>query len=80
MTDDNMLTVVDVDSRGRVSLGRLRQEGTERYLAHVEHDGTIILQPAVVMSAAEARLLNDPALVARIKAGIDSDVRVDLDR
>jgi hypothetical protein len=74
------MMVIDVDSRGRIHLGRLRKDDTQRYLAHVEPDGTIILQPAVVLSAAEVRLLGDPVVVARIKAGLDSGVRVEMDR
>lgn len=80
MSTDIDMMVIDVDSRGRVSLGKLLREGTERYLAHVEPDGTVILQPAVVMSAAEAKLLGQPGLVTSIRAGIDSGVRVEMDR
>jgi hypothetical protein len=47
-------TLLEVDARQRVSLGRLAT--AQRYLAEVEDDGTIVLMPAVVMSASEARL------------------------
>jgi hypothetical protein len=70
--------VLDVDSRGRVSLGRLAQPGHRRYLAHVEADGTIVLTPAVVVSALEAEILADPELVAKIRAGLaDGGVEVE---
>jgi hypothetical protein len=47
------MVVIEVDSRGRVSLGRLRQDDIQRYLGHVEPDGTVILQPAVALPASE---------------------------
>lgn len=47
-------TLLEVDARRRISLGSLAT--SERYLAEVESDGTIVLTPAVVMSAVEARL------------------------
>jgi hypothetical protein len=48
-------SVLEVDSRRRISLGTLAEH--DRYLVEVEEDGTIVLTPAVVMSAAQARLL-----------------------
>jgi hypothetical protein len=48
-------SLLEVDSRKRISLGSLAQH--DRYLADVEEDGTIVLTPAVVMSAVQARLL-----------------------
>ena len=48
-------SVLEVDSRRRISLGSLAEH--DRYLVDVEQDGTIVLTPAVVMSAAQARLL-----------------------
>jgi hypothetical protein len=57
--------LLEVDSRRRVSLGQMATH--DRYLAHTEDDGTIILTPAVVMAASEARLL----AAARTAAGID---------
>jgi hypothetical protein len=72
--------VAEVDSRGRISLGRLAREGTQRYLAHVEDDGTIVLRPAVVVTELEARLLTDPLLVARIAEGLADVESVEVDR
>ena len=48
-------SLLEVDSRRRISLGSLATH--DRYLVDVEEDGTIVLTPAVVMSAAQARLL-----------------------
>jgi hypothetical protein len=47
-------SLLEVDSRRRISLGSLAAH--DRYLVEVEDDGVIVLTPAVVMSAAEARL------------------------
>ena len=52
-------TVLEVDSRRRISLGALATH--DRYLVEVEDDGTIVLTPAVVMSVAQANLMAAPA-------------------
>lgn len=57
--------LIEVDDRGRTSLARLGGAG-RRYLARVEDGGTIILEPAVVVTELEARLLANPALHRRI--------------
>jgi hypothetical protein len=59
--------LIDIDSRGRVSLGRLKA-APGPYLGEVESDGTIVLHPASVMTAAQARLLADPELMESIDA------------
>jgi len=59
--------LIDVDERGRVSLGRLHPEPGP-YLGVVEPDGTVVLRPAAVMTAAQARLLADSELMADIDA------------
>jgi hypothetical protein len=46
--------LLEVDARGRISIGSVATH--DRYLVMVEDDGTIVLTPAVVMPAAEARL------------------------
>jgi hypothetical protein len=56
--------VISVQGRGRVNLGKLAEH--ERYLGHTEPDGTIILEPAEVMSLTEKKLLADSALIASI--------------
>jgi hypothetical protein len=48
-------SLLEVDSRRRISLGALAEH--DRYLVEVEADGTIVLTPAIVMSAAQVRLL-----------------------
>jgi hypothetical protein len=66
--DDSGQTLLEVDSRRRISFGSLATHS--RYLASVEDDGTIILTPAVVMTAAEARL-RASGESARIDAFLD---------
>ena len=55
MPSDHAHSMLTVDSRRRISLGPLAEYA--RYLVDVEEDGTIVLTPAVVMPAAQARLL-----------------------
>ena len=55
--------LVETDSRGRASLGRPNR----RYLLHEESDGTLVLEPAVVMTELERRFLANRELVAQIE-------------
>ena len=58
--------LLQTDSRGRIALGAL---GTaDRYLARADSEGRIVLEPAVVLTATEERLLSDPSFVARMSA------------
>ena len=68
MTDpDPTLVLVDTDPRVRVSLARLGVQPGRRYLARVESDGAVILEPAVVMTEAELPLRANPALMEQIE-------------
>lgn len=58
MTDQ----IVETDARGRASLGRPGR----RYLLHEESDGTLVLEPAVVVTELERRFLSNAALQAEI--------------
>lgn len=58
--------LIELDDRKRASLGRLGEPG-QRYRVTKEPDGTLIWEPVVVMSEAEARLLANPELVERIE-------------
>lgn len=60
-------TLIEVDDRRRMSLGKLGRHS--RYLAHEQPDGTLILEPAVVLTEAEARLLANKDLMAQIEEG-----------
>jgi len=56
-------TIVDTDARGRASLGRPGR----RYLMHEEPDGTLVLEPATVITELERRFLANAALQAQIE-------------
>lgn len=58
--------LVSVQARGRVTLGKLADHA--RYLVRREPDGTLIMEPAEVFSATEARLLANQDLMAVIAA------------
>jgi hypothetical protein len=59
------LTLIEVDERGRTSLGRLHP-AAGRYLGEVQSDGTVVLHPATVMTSAQARLLARPDVMDAI--------------
>jgi hypothetical protein len=69
MQEQEKQSVLEVDSRRRISLGTLAEH--DRYLVDVEEDGTIVLTPAVVMSAAQARLLAAAETSKRIDEFLD---------
>lgn len=58
--------LVDRDTRGRVSLARVSSHLADRYLARIEDDGVIVLEPAVVMTEAQAKLNALPELHQRV--------------
>jgi hypothetical protein len=62
MTDQ---TLVHFDSRGRGSLGAEVADGD--YIVRREPGGVLVLEPAVVMSKAEAALLANAGLMAQIE-------------
>jgi hypothetical protein len=72
MEDDERTSrgLLELDARRRVSLGAIASY--DRYLVDVEDDGTIVLTPAVVMSAAEARLRAAPETARRIDEFLDN--------
>lgn len=53
--------LVTLQGRSRANLGRLAEH--DRYLVHREPDGTLIWEPAEVISVTEARLLADEGLM-----------------
>jgi hypothetical protein len=64
-TDETSDVLLDVDDRGRASLARLGAAG-KRYLGRVDPDGTIVLEPAVVLTTMEARLHANPEIHAQV--------------
>lgn len=53
--------LAEIDNRNRISLSRVKNLH-ERYFIREESDGTVILEPAIVMTAAERAYLADPEL------------------
>jgi hypothetical protein len=58
--------LIELDDRRRVSLGKLGHHS--RYLARELDDGTLVLEPAVVMTQLQATLNGDPELIAKMEA------------
>jgi hypothetical protein len=61
-----------VDKRGRTSLARVRRHSYDRYTVEEFPDGTLVLTPAVTISAVELAALRDPVVreaVAEAKTG-----------
>lgn len=57
--------VIDVDDRRRISLGKLGRH--TQYLATEMPDGTIVLEPAVLLSEADYAFLRNTDLRAQIE-------------
>lgn len=69
---------VEVDGRGRLSLGKVAKPGT--YRATSRDDGSIVLEPAVTLTQAELAVLRNPQVsadLAAVFAGTAETVEVD---
>jgi hypothetical protein len=64
-------TPIDLDGRNRISLNGFDLK-SRTYLAREEAGGTIVLEPAVVMSAAEAAYLKNPQVREVVERGLDT--------
>ena len=67
-----------VDERGRTSLARVRSHVYDRYMVEEFPDGTLVLTPAVTVSALELAALRDQAVraaIAEAKAGDRTKLR-----
>jgi hypothetical protein len=71
---------LDLDSRRRVSLGSLFGEDVTHLVARQFEDGSVVLEPASVVSKLEQRFHRDPEAVdaARRATGSTSVTKVDL--
>lgn len=61
----------EVDSRGRVSLGRAGAKPGRRYRVEADPDGVLLLTPVVSIPEREMQVWTDPLLAQRIRAGIE---------
>jgi hypothetical protein len=71
--------LIETDSRGRTNLSRFAKNA--RFLAHQEDDGTIVLEPARLITAAADRLRRNPHTMdklAKAHENIHDTVQVDL--
>lgn len=59
------ITLVQKDSRGRVALGSVL--GDDQYIVNVTSNGTVILEPAVIMSRQDLELRAQPEVLALVK-------------
>lgn len=57
--------VIELDDRRRASLGKFGRH--DRYLVSEQEDGTLILEPAIVLTEAEAAYLRNTSLVALVE-------------
>lgn len=65
-----VITEAEVDSRGRVSLGRAGAEPGRRYRVARNIDGVLLLTPVVSIPERELIVWENPALAERIRIGI----------
>lgn len=61
-----MTVMVELDERRRLSLGKVGRH--TRYLVREETDGTLIFEPAVVMTEFEASVLADKTIMDQLVA------------
>ncbi|MBI2170300.1 MAG: hypothetical protein HYU28_12500 [Actinobacteria bacterium] len=69
---------ISVDERGRTSLARVRTQRFDRYQVEEFPDGTLVLTPAVTISAVELAALKDKKVrsaIAQAKTGDRSALR-----
>lgn len=60
----DQLREITVDDRRRTSLAKVGRKSDRRYLVEEFDDGTLVLTPAVTLSAVEVAVLRDPSLRA----------------
>jgi hypothetical protein len=67
---DGSPQVLDLDDRGRISVGKLLAPGVERVFVTRQGD-SILIEPAVVARAVVARILANDVLTAEINSAMD---------
>ena len=69
-TPFEVVTETEVDSRGRVSLGRAGAEPGRRYRVARNIDGVLLLTPVVSIPERELIVWENPVLAERIRTGV----------
>ena len=64
---DRMTKELLLDDRRRANLAKIGRRTDRRYLVDEFDDGTVVLRPAVTISAAELVALGNPAIVEAIE-------------
>ena len=59
--------LIELDGRRRAYLGRVGLSRHTRYLAHTKEDGTIVMEPAVVMTEHDLWLAQRPDVLQNIE-------------
>lgn len=72
-------TTLQLDSRRRVSLGSLFDDSVTHLVAHSFEDGSVVLEPASVVSKLEQRFHEDPEAVAAARRGAASTTATKID-
>jgi hypothetical protein len=72
-------TILDLDSRRRVSLGSLFDESVTHLIAHRFEDGSVMLEPAVVVSKLEQRFHSDPTATSEARQAASSGTAKKID-
>lgn len=70
---------LDLDARRRVSLGSLFDESVSHLIAHRFEDGSVMLEPASVVSKLEQRFHSDAAAVAEARQAAASGTAKKID-
>lgn len=65
------VTEVEVDSRGRVALGKAGAAAGQRYRVDRNLDGVLVMTPVVSIPERELLVWLDSELAARIRRGVD---------
>ncbi len=65
----------EVDSRGRVSLGKAGAEPGRRYRVHRNIDGVLLLIPVISIPEREMVIWHNPALMQEIREGLEASER-----
>ena len=70
---------LDLDTRRRVSLGSLFDDDVTHLIARRHEDGSVVLEPATVVTKLEQRFHSDPDATAAARRAADSTTATKLD-